>query len=88
MIKKNKQNIKYLIDYNKDRKKIKIYFRRLWITRINAKIRYDGNLFCSYYSLFFNKLRKNKIILNRKILGQIAIANTLCFYVISNFILY
>nr|YP_009121244.1 ribosomal protein L20 [Epipogium roseum]AII40854.1 ribosomal protein L20 [Epipogium roseum] len=87
MIHKYKHNIKSLIYYNKDRKKIKIYFRRLWITRINAKIRYEGNIYSSYYSLFFKKLRNKNLIFNRKMLGQIAISNPIFFHVIYNFIL-
>nr|AII78945.1 ribosomal protein L20 [Epipogium roseum]AII78963.1 ribosomal protein L20 [Epipogium roseum]AIS35798.1 ribosomal protein L20 [Epipogium roseum] len=86
MIDRYKHNLKSFIYYNKDRKKLKIYLRRLWITRINAKIRDEGNIWSSYYSLFINKLRNKNIILNRKILEQIAISNNVCFRVLYNFI--
>ncbi|KAL6312202.1 hypothetical protein AAG906_022011 [Vitis piasezkii] len=57
-------------------------FRRLWITRINAVIHENG---ASYsYSRFIHDLYKRQLLLNRKILAQIAISNRNCLYMISN----
>jgi len=52
----------------RDRKVKKRDFRKLWQIQINAACR---NLGISY-SQFINKLKKNKIELNRKILSQLA----------------
>ncbi|BBN70036.1 U3 ribonucleoprotein family protein, partial [Prunus dulcis] len=57
-------------------------FRRLWITRINAVIR-DNKVYFSYSKLIHN-LYKRQLLLNRKILAQIAILNKSCLYMISN----
>ncbi|WP_339044812.1 50S ribosomal protein L20 [Candidatus Zinderia endosymbiont of Aphrophora alni] len=51
----------------KDRKNKKRFFRSIWITKISAackKINYK-------YNFFINKLKKNNIILNRKIISNI-----------------
>ena len=50
-------------------KNIKRNFRNLWIARINAASRDLG----VPYSVFINSLNKNNIILNRKILADIAV---------------
>ncbi len=52
----------------RDRKQRKIFFRRLWITRINAACREEG----ISYSVFMHGLKKNKIQLNRKSLSELA----------------
>ena len=44
-------------------------FRKLWITRISAACRSNGTT----YSKFMNGLKKSGIILNRKMLSEIAI---------------
>nr|YP_010989567.1 ribosomal protein L20 [Eryngium alpinum]QWQ52720.1 ribosomal protein L20 [Eryngium planum]UGY86076.1 ribosomal protein L20 [Eryngium campestre]WOV67927.1 ribosomal protein L20 [Eryngium alpinum] len=76
------QKIKALVSSNRDRGRQKINFRRLWITRINAVIREMG---VSYsYSRFIHDLYKKQVLLNRKILAQIAISNKNCLYMISN----
>nr|YP_009500596.1 ribosomal protein L20 [Plagiorhegma dubium]AWT58315.1 ribosomal protein L20 [Plagiorhegma dubium]QBZ77663.1 ribosomal protein L20 [Plagiorhegma dubium] len=76
------QKIRALASSHRDRGRQKRNFRRLWITRINAVIR---EIKVSYrYSKFINDLYKRQLLLNRKILAQIAIANTNCFYMISN----
>ena len=67
---------------DRDRDKQKIHFRRLWITRINAVIR-EGIVFYSYSKLIHD-LYKKQLLLNRKILAQIAISNRNCLYMISN----
>ncbi len=53
----------------RDRRNRKRDMRRLWITRITAACRMRG----TRYSLFMNGLTKSGIILNRKMLSQIAI---------------
>ena len=62
-------NIKALQYAFRDRKNRKRNFRNLWIARINAASRDLG----VPYSVFINSLNKNNIILNRKILADIAI---------------
>lgn len=57
------------------RKQRKRDFRRLWITRISAACRMnDVN-----YSTFMNGLKKANIVLNRKMLSEIAIADEAAF---------
>nr|YP_010468111.1 ribosomal protein L20 [Tropaeolum majus]QKK51109.1 ribosomal protein L20 [Tropaeolum majus]UVF30715.1 ribosomal protein L20 [Tropaeolum majus]UVF31901.1 ribosomal protein L20 [Tropaeolum majus]UVF36779.1 ribosomal protein L20 [Tropaeolum majus] len=76
------QRIRALVSSHRDRSKKKINFRRLWITRINAVIRGGG---VSYsYNRLVNNLYKKQLLLNRKILAQIAISNRSCLYTISN----
>ncbi|YP_009491748.1 ribosomal protein L20 (chloroplast) [Ipomoea triloba] len=76
------QEKRALASAHRDRDRQKRDFRRLWITRINAVIRERG---VSYsYSKFIHDLYKNQLLLNRKILAQIAISNRKCLYMISN----
>nr|YP_010581343.1 ribosomal protein L20 [Roridula gorgonias]UZT27664.1 ribosomal protein L20 [Roridula gorgonias] len=72
-----------LVSAHQDRDRQKINFRRLWITRINAGIRERGLLYYRY-SIFINDLYNRGVLLNRKILAQIAILNKNCLYMISN----
>ena len=76
------QRIRALVSARRDRGKRKRDFRRLWITRINAVIR--GNLVSYSYSRLIYNLYKAQLVLNRKILAQIAISNRNCLYMISN----
>nr|YP_011013349.1 ribosomal protein L20 [Phlomoides zenaidae]WPW63769.1 ribosomal protein L20 [Phlomoides zenaidae] len=76
------QKIRALVSAHRDRDKQKRNFRRLWITRINAVIR-EGRVFYSY-SKFIHDLYKKQLLLNRKILAQMAISNRNCLYMISN----
>nr|YP_010575680.1 ribosomal protein L20 [Xylanche himalaica]UZN42914.1 ribosomal protein L20 [Xylanche himalaica] len=80
------QKIRALVSAHRDRDKQRINFRRLWIARINAVIREGGIfLFYSYsYSKLIHDLYKRRLLLNRKILAQIAISNRNCLYMISN----
>ena len=55
----------------RDRKQNKRNFRKLWITRINAACR-ENNI---SYSKFIDGLNKAGIIINRKMLSEIAIDN-------------
>nr|YP_010020844.1 ribosomal protein L20 [Madhuca hainanensis]QOK35774.1 ribosomal protein L20 [Madhuca hainanensis] len=76
------QKIRALVSAHRDRDRQKRNFRRLWITRINAVIRERG---VSYsYSRLIHDLHKRRVLLNRKILAQIAILNKNCLYTISN----
>ena len=51
------------------RKDKKSNFRKLWIARINAAARMNGTT----YSKLMNNLKKQKIIINRKMLADMAI---------------
>ena len=53
----------------RDRKNKKRDFRKLWITRINAACRLNNNS----YSKFMNGLKKAGVVINRKMLSEIAI---------------
>jgi large subunit ribosomal protein L20 len=53
----------------RDRKTKKREFRQLWIIRINAAARLNG----MSYSKFMNSLKKAGIILNRKVLSELAV---------------
>nr|YP_010743428.1 ribosomal protein L20 [Dryas octopetala var. asiatica]ARC98453.1 ribosomal protein L20 [Dryas drummondii]ARD04408.1 ribosomal protein L20 [Dryas octopetala var. asiatica]WES82366.1 ribosomal protein L20 [Dryas octopetala var. asiatica] len=78
----SQQKIRALVSAQRDRGRQKRVFRRLWITRINAVIR-DYKVYFSYSKLIHN-LYKKQLLLNRKILAQIAILNKSCLYMISN----
>nr|QWY88729.1 ribosomal protein L20 [Turraeanthus africanus] len=76
------QKLRALVSAHRDRDRKKRDFRRLWITRINAAIR--GNQVYYKYSRLIHNLYKAQLLLNRKILAQIAISNRNCLYMISN----
>lgn len=57
------------------RKAKKRDFRQLWIIRMNAALRELG----MKYSIFINKLKVNKIELDRKILSQLAVEHPSIF---------
>nr|YP_010459156.1 ribosomal protein L20 [Physocarpus amurensis]YP_010835698.1 ribosomal protein L20 [Physocarpus opulifolius]ARC96751.1 ribosomal protein L20 [Physocarpus sp. A SCZ-2017]ARC97835.1 ribosomal protein L20 [Physocarpus sp. B SCZ-2017]WEG92543.1 ribosomal protein L20 [Physocarpus sp. Yi et al. Yi14089]WEG92627.1 ribosomal protein L20 [Physocarpus sp. Yi et al. Yi14090]UUB71049.1 ribosomal protein L20 [Physocarpus amurensis] len=76
------QKIRALVSAHRDRGRQKRDFRRLWITRINAVIS-DNKVYFSY-NKFIHNLYKRQLLLNRKILAQIAILNKSCLYMISN----
>nr|YP_009582541.1 ribosomal protein L20 [Alstroemeria hybrid cultivar]QBK84163.1 ribosomal protein L20 [Alstroemeria hybrid cultivar] len=77
------QKMRALVYAHRDRGRQKRNFRRLWITRINAVTRENKMVFYSYSRLMHN-LYKRQLLLNRKILAQIAISNKNCLYMISN----
>ena len=52
----------------RDRRKNKRNFRRLWSIKINARVREFG----LSYSKFIDALNKKNILLNRKVLSEIA----------------
>ena len=59
----------------RDRKQNKRNFRKLWITRINAECRNND----ISYSKFINGLNKAGIIINRKMLSELAIEDPKAF---------
>ena len=59
----------------RDRRQTKRNFRKLWITRINAACRENE----ISYSKFINGLNKAGIIVNRKMLSELAIDNPKAF---------
>ncbi|MEY3026641.1 MAG: ribosomal protein [Planctomycetota bacterium] len=59
----------------RDRRARKRDFRALWITRITAACRMRG----TRYSLFINGLQRAGVLLNRKMLSQIAIEDPTTF---------
>ena len=50
-------------------------FRKLWIARINAAARMNG----LSYSRFMNGLKKSQIVLNRKVLADLAVNDAAAF---------
>ena len=76
----NQQIMKALRYSYVGRKTRKRIFRKLWISRINAIARLNG---LSYNCLIKN-LKKINIILNRKILSQIAILDIFTFKMLIN----
>ena len=64
----------------RDRKNKKRTFRALWITRINAGARLHG----LSYSELMGKLKSNNIVLNRKVLADMAMNNPDAFAEIVN----
>jgi large subunit ribosomal protein L20 len=59
----------------RDRKAKKRSFRRLWIARINAACREHG----LSYSRFMQAMKKAKILLDRKILAELAVSDKKAF---------
>ena len=59
----------------RDRRNKKRSFRALWILRINAAARQNGLT----YSELIHKLKKNKIDINRKVLADIAMNDSVKF---------
>nr|QXI87649.1 ribosomal protein L20 [Sargassum feldmannii] len=71
----NQQVMKSLVYAYIGRKEKKRIFRKLWIARINSSAReYNIN-----YSRFICKLKQSKILLNRKMLSQLAILDPSAF---------
>ena len=62
----------------RDRRNLKRNMRRLWIVRINAAVRAHG----LSYSKFMNALKKSEIIVNRKMLAEMAVNEPEAFSVI------
>ncbi|MEA4115442.1 50S ribosomal protein L20 [Mycoplasma sp. 744] len=64
----------------RDRKQVKRNFRKLWIARINAATRAEG----LSYSRFINGLKRANIIVNRKMLSELAINEPNTFKLLIN----
>ena len=64
----------------RDRKQNKRNFRKLWITRINAACRQND----ISYSKFINGLSKAGVLVNRKMLSELAIDNPKAFTELVN----
>lgn len=59
----------------RDRRVKKREFRSLWIARINAACRGEGIT----YSVFMNGLKKSKVGLDRKVLADLAVNDSMAF---------
>jgi large subunit ribosomal protein L20 len=56
--------------YNfRDRKKRQAQYRKTWIKSINAVCKQEG----LNYSTFMNKLKQNNVVLDKKVLGYLAV---------------
>lgn len=62
----------------RDRRNTKRNMRRLWIIRINAAVRENG----MSYSRFVNACKKANIIVNRKMLAELAVNDPDAFAVV------
>ena len=62
------------------RKDKKSNFRKLWIARINAAARMNGLT----YSSLINGLKKANVVINRKMLAEIAVTDPKAFTEIAN----
>lgn len=69
-----------LAESYRGRKEKKRQFRQLWITRINAACRLNG----ISYSKFMHGLKNAGIILDRKVLSQLAIEDSKGFAELAN----
>ena len=71
----NQRVMKALCNAYRDRRRRKRDFRRLWISRINASARING----TNYSKLINGMKTSEIIINRKMLAQLALNDPQCF---------
>lgn len=69
------QTMKALKYAYRDRQQRKREFSSLWISRVNAATRSSG----LSYSVFRNELKKSQILLNRKVLSQVAVRDQNAF---------
>ena len=73
---KAKEQVQHSLQYQyRDRRNKKREIRSLWITRINAAARMNG----MSYSVFMNGLNKAGVVLDRKVLAQIAYEDEAAF---------
>ncbi|MBQ6454103.1 MAG: 50S ribosomal protein L20 [Coriobacteriales bacterium] len=71
-----KEQVQHSLQYAyRDRRNKKREIRRLWITRINAAARING----LSYSVFMNGLKKAGVLLDRKVLSDMAITDPAAF---------
>nr|YP_009758370.1 ribosomal protein L20 [Vavilovia formosa]QIN90176.1 ribosomal protein L20 [Vavilovia formosa] len=80
------QITKAFVSSQRDRDRKKRDFRSLWISRINAII--GQNKEKIYYSNLMYNLYKNQLLLNRKIVSQVAILKGNCLFMIANDIIF
>lgn len=76
----NQQVMKSLVYAYRDRRARKRDFRRLWITRINAAARNNG----LSYSRFLFGLKKAGVLVNRKMLADMAVNDPAAFSKLVN----
>ena len=80
MYRKAKEQVTHSFVYSyRDRKAKKGDFRRLWIQRINAAVRPLGMT----YSVFINGLAKSGVLVDRKVLSDLAIHEPAVFTAIA-----
>jgi large subunit ribosomal protein L20 len=71
-----KEQVQHSLQYAyRDRRNKKRVIRRLWITRINAAAHLNG----LSYSVFMNGLKKAGVLLDRKVLADIAVNDPAAF---------
>jgi large subunit ribosomal protein L20 len=77
----NQQTMKALRYSYRDRNQRKRQFRSLWITRIHAQIQEtcETSLYDLNYNQFINGLKRSHVILNRKVLAQLAVYDSESF---------
>ena len=81
--KRANQAVQRALDYaSRDRARRKRDFRSLWIVRINAAARDSG----ISYSKLIAGLTKAKVVLDRKILAELAVADPKAFGAIANMV--
>jgi len=78
------QKIKALVSAYRDRNRKKRGFRGLWINRINAVIGKNPKKIYNSYRNLLSNLYKRQLLLNRKIVAQIAILKGNCLFMIAN----
>lgn len=82
-IKRGKQAIvRSLQNATRDRKNRKRTFRQLWNTRINAAARLNNTT----YSRLISGLKSSNIIIDRKILAELAVNEPVAFSEITNIV--
>jgi large subunit ribosomal protein L20 len=71
-----KEQVQHSLAYAyRDRRNKKRVIRRLWITRINAAARING----LSYSVFINGLKRAGVLLDRKVLADMAVNDAASF---------
>nr|WFG49796.1 ribosomal protein L20 [Caragana rosea] len=80
----SQQNRKALVSAHRDRDRKKRDFRSLWISRINAIIGQNKPKIYYIYSKLMYNMSKRQLLLNRKIVAQIAILKGNCLFMIAN----
>ena len=78
----NQRTLKALKNSSHDRIDRKRTYRSVWITRINASTRTAG----LSYSRFLSRSKEAKIVLNRKIISQLAILDKEAFNQLVTFV--